>query len=122
MVEHVNWRSDPMVRAGLSLMSFLAMGLASAALAASPAAMDKPAASADSVGEVSADEHGLTRSYRLSWGVRAIGADKLHKLGLTGKGVTVAVIDSGLGKDVAGLQRNISNASIDIVPRRKTAR
>ena len=62
-----------------------------------------------------------SRAYRLSWGVRAIGADKLHALGLTGKGVTVAVIDSGLGGDAAGLSRNISNASIDILPGRKDA-
>jgi subtilisin family serine protease len=61
------------------------------------------------------------RSYRLSWGVRAIGADRLHAVGVTGKGVTVAVIDSGLGRDAAGLAKNLSNASIDIVPARKTA-
>ncbi len=60
-----------------------------------------------------------TRAYRLSWGVRAIGADKLHALGLTGKGVTVAVIDSGLSGASAGLAGNISNASIDIIPGRK---
>jgi subtilisin family serine protease len=60
-----------------------------------------------------------SRAYRLSWGVRAIGADRLHVLGITGKGVTVAVIDSGLGKDAAALAQNISNASIDIVPGRK---
>ncbi len=59
------------------------------------------------------------RAYRLSWGVRAIGADKLHALGITGKGVTVAVIDSGLGADAKALAHNISNASIDIIPGRK---
>ena len=60
------------------------------------------------------------RAYRLSWGVRAIGADRLHALGLTGKGVTVAVIDSGLGHDAAGLAKNLSNASMDIIPARKS--
>ncbi len=64
---------------------------------------------------------GEARAYRMSWGVRAIGADRLHRLGLTGKGVTIAVIDSGLGPDTAGLARNLSNASIDIVPRRRSA-
>ncbi|MEI9889466.1 MAG: S8 family peptidase [Caulobacteraceae bacterium] len=53
--------------------------------------------------------------------MRAIGADKLHAQGLTGKGVTVAVIDSGLGPDAAGLAKNLSNASIDIIPGRKSA-
>jgi subtilisin family serine protease len=61
------------------------------------------------------------RAYRLSWGVRAIGADRLHALGLTGKGVTVAVIDSGLGPAAAGLAKNLSNASMDIIPARKSA-
>jgi subtilisin family serine protease len=60
------------------------------------------------------------RSYRLSWGVRAIGADRLHQAGITGKGVTVAVIDSGLGPDAAGLAKSLSNASIDIIPARKS--
>lgn len=60
------------------------------------------------------------RSYRLSWGVRAIGADRLHQAGITGKGVTVAVIDSGLGADAAGLAKSLSNASIDIIPARKS--
>ena len=59
------------------------------------------------------------RAYRLSWGVRAIGADRLHNLGITGKGVTVAVIDSGLAGASAGLAHSISNASIDIIPGRK---
>ena len=61
------------------------------------------------------------RVSRLSWSVRAIGADRLHALGLTGKGVTVAVIDSGLGRDAAGLAKNLSNASMDIIPGRKSA-
>jgi subtilisin family serine protease len=64
-------------------------------------------------------EPATARAYRLSWGVRAIGADKLHALGVTGKGVTVAVIDSGLGPDATALSKNLSNASVDIVPRRK---
>lgn len=62
----------------------------------------------------------VERAYRLSWGVRAIGADRLHAAGVTGKGVTVAVIDSGLGADAKGLAKNLSNASIDIIPARKS--
>jgi subtilisin family serine protease len=65
-------------------------------------------------------DDGASRTYKLSWGVRAIGADRLHALGVTGKGVTVAVIDSGLGPDAAGLAKNLSNASIDIIPARKS--
>jgi serine protease AprX len=43
-----------------------------------------------------------------------IGASELHKVGITGKGVTVAIIDSGLGQfsalnqNTTGLQRNIT--------------
>ena len=70
----------------------------------------------------SAASHGNSadRSSRLSWSVRAIGADRLHALGVTGKGVTVAVIDSGLGPDAAGLAKSLSNASMDIIPGRKS--
>jgi subtilisin family serine protease len=86
-------------------------------------AIQAPAAFADSApakahAEAPADP--AARSYRLSWGVRAIGADRLHQAGITGKGVTVAVIDSGLGADAAGLAKNLSNASIDIIPARKS--
>jgi subtilisin family serine protease len=62
-----------------------------------------------------------SRAYRLSWGVRAIGADEIHARGVTGRGVTVAVIDSGLDDKARGLARHISNASADIVPGRSGA-
>lgn len=55
---------------------------------------------------------------RPSWAVQAIGADRLHELGLSGKGVIVAVVDSGLGGDGPALEHNLSVASVDIVPRR----
>jgi len=88
------------------------------------ALMMAPGAWADSTGAKAkgdgAKADGAARSYRLSWGVRAIGADKLHQAGITGKGVTVAVIDSGLGPDAAGLAKSLSNASIDIIPARKS--
>jgi len=66
------------------------------------------------------ETHPDRRAYRLSWGVRAIGADRLHNLGITGKGVTVAVIDSGRAGASSGLAHSISNASIDIIPARKS--
>jgi subtilisin family serine protease len=87
-----------------------ALGLALAIDAGSALAESKPAG---------AHANSVERAYRLSWGVRAIGADRLHAMGFTGKGVTVAVIDSGLGHDAAGLAKNLSNASIDIIPARK---
>lgn len=85
-------------------------------------ALPAPGAWADVAGAKSdkAAQAATARSYRLSWGVRAIGADRLHQAGFTGKGVTVAVIDSGLGPDAAGLAKSLSNASIDIIPARKS--
>ena len=106
---------------------FLAIGLTVAmsgvALASGPGAMADlkadPTTPAGVVNGFDNGDHAEARAYRLSWGVRAIGADRLHALGLTGSGVTIAVIDSGLGAAAAGLERNLSNASIDILPRRK---
>ncbi len=34
--------------------------------------------------------------YNLSWGVRKIGAEQIHNLGIKGSGVKVAIIDSGI--------------------------
>lgn len=101
------------VRVGLGLIA--ALMLSGAAMAAEPQAKSDSAAKPASKPSDSHD-----RAYRLSWSVRAIGADKLHALGLTGQGVTIAVIDSGLGKDAAGLSKNISDASVDLIPRRKS--
>jgi subtilisin family serine protease len=91
----------------------LGLALAAHAVVAGAATPDGSTAKADS-------ETPSARAYRLSWSVRAVGADKLHALGVTGKGVTVAVIDSGLGADAAELSKNLSNASIDIIPARKS--
>jgi subtilisin family serine protease len=100
------------VRGAKPLGKLLAAGLGlTVAISAGAALADAPAKPHASSAE---------RAYRLSWGVRAIGADRLHALGVTGKGVTVAVIDSGLGADAKGLAKNLSNASIDIIPARKS--
>jgi subtilisin family serine protease len=110
--------------------AFLGAGLALAVMAGLPPAAHAEMVSASLVDSLSPagaaqdtqkhNEDSLDRrAYRLSWGVRAIGADRLHSLGITGKGVTVAVVDSGLAGASAGLAHSISNASIDIVPGRK---
>ena len=97
----------------LGLMLALQAPAAFADAAAAKAHADTPVQGASS-------KDPAARSYKLSWGVRAIGADRLHQAGVTGMGVTVAVIDSGLGPDAAGLAKNLSNASIDIIPARKS--
>ena len=59
------------------------------------------------------------QAYRRELGACApIGADRLHQVGITGRGVTVALIDSGLGADAVGLAKSLSNASIDTHRRR----
>jgi subtilisin family serine protease len=113
--------------AGIGVTAFLGAGLALAILAGSAGAETVSASVSDGLAPAGAAQDTQkrnetsqeARAYRLSWGVRAIGADKLHALGVTGKGVTIAVIDSGLGKDAAALAHNLSNASIDIIPGRK---
>lgn len=93
-----------------SLGKVLAAALGLALMVAAPAAMAE-----------GAPQKAQDRASRLNWALHAIGADKLHALGITGKGVTVAVIDSGLGPDAAGLAKNLSNASVDIIPARKSS-
>jgi subtilisin family serine protease len=103
---------------GAAMAPFLVLAATSTAHADANTSNIGPAGAAQDAQKHN-EETAQSRSYRLSWGVRAIGADKLHALGFTGRGVTVAVIDSGLGSDAAGLSKNISNASIDILPGRK---
>jgi len=100
----------------LGVMLALQASAAFADAAAAKPHADNPTQGSSS----SSSKDPAARSYRLSWGVRAIGADRLHQVGITGKGVTVAVIDSGLGPDAAGLAKSLSNASIDIIPARKS--
>jgi subtilisin family serine protease len=56
--------------------------------------------------------------YRKSWGLEAIGAQAAYRAGLTGRGVTVAVVDCGLANAQRELLRNVSRKSIDIVGQR----
>ena len=53
--------------------------------------------------------------YRRSWGLEAIGARAAFQAGLTGKGVTVAVIDCGVSKAQREVMRNLSRRSLDVV-------
>lgn len=61
-----------------------------------------------------------TDEYRKSWGLEAIGARAAYNAGLTGKGVTVALVDCGLANAQRELMRNISKRSRDIVADRAT--
>lgn len=53
--------------------------------------------------------------YKKSWGLAAIGAHAAYDQGLTGKGVTVAIVDCGLNNAQRDLMRNVSRKSRDVV-------
>jgi subtilisin family serine protease len=56
--------------------------------------------------------------YRLSWGLGAIRADRAYARGLDGRGITVAMIDTGMTAASMGLFPNASPDSIDLVGKR----
>lgn len=56
--------------------------------------------------------------YGLSWGVRASRADLAYRRGATGRGIVVAMIDTGVDAASAQLFDHLSPASIDLVPGR----
>lgn len=59
--------------------------------------------------------------YRRSWGLEAIGAPAAYAVGLTGKGVTVAILDCGVAAARPEVLRNVSRRSADLIPGRKSA-
>jgi subtilisin family serine protease len=56
--------------------------------------------------------------YGLSWGVSASHADRAYSKGVTGRGVTVAMIDTGVGSAATQLFGHLAPASVDLVPGR----
>ena len=88
-----------MARAGHGVLAALA--LAVALMPAPPAAAKGP--------RVNSDE------YRKSWGLEAIGARSAYRAGLTGKGVTVAMVDCGISQAQREVMRNLSRRSRDVV-------
>lgn len=63
--------------------------------------------------------HPQSLEYRLSWGVKAVRATGAYRKGATGKGVVVAMIDTGIGPASAQLFSEVSPHSIDLVPKRQ---
>jgi subtilisin family serine protease len=86
--------------AGLGLLAVLAAML--------------PGAAADARGpRTNSDE------YKKSWGLEAIGARAAYDAGLTGKGVTVAILDCGIARAQREVLKNVSRRSTDVVAGRK---
>jgi subtilisin family serine protease len=85
--------------AGLGVLATLAVALA-------------PAGAGARGPRVNSDE------YKRSWGLEAIGARVAYDAGLTGKGVTVAIVDCGIAKAQREVLRNVSRRSTDVVPGR----
>eukprot|EP01041_Mallomonas_annulata_P032356 gene32356-54829_t len=91
-----------MSRAGLNIGAALTLALS---LVLAPAA-----ALAGTRGpRVDSDE------YKKSWGLEAIGARSAYAAGLTGKGVTVAMVDCGIARAQQDVMRNLSRRSKDVV-------
>jgi subtilisin family serine protease len=82
------------------------------ALAAVMAAFAPPAADARGP-RTNSDE------YKKSWGLEAIGARAAYDAGLTGKGVTVAIVDCGIALAQRDVLKNVSRRSTDVVPNRR---
>jgi subtilisin family serine protease len=57
--------------------------------------------------------------YRLSWGLQSIEADRAYARGITGAGVTVAMIDTGLESQRSKGLGSLSPLSTDLIPNRK---
>jgi subtilisin family serine protease len=60
-----------------------------------------------------------TVEYMLSWGVGASRADSAYRKGATGRGVVVAMIDTGLDASSTMMFRDLSPYSTDLVPSRR---
>jgi len=56
--------------------------------------------------------------YKKSWGLEAIGARVAYQAGLTGKGVTVAIVDCGIANAQRDVLKNVSRHSTDVAPNR----
>jgi subtilisin family serine protease len=84
-------------RAAVSLLAAVAVGFGAGAAVAAP--RPKPD----------------TDEYRKSWGLEAIGAQAAYAAGLSGRGVTVAIVDCGLHEAQRELMRNVSKKSTDVV-------
>ncbi|MEN5176118.1 S8 family peptidase [Brevundimonas diminuta] len=63
-----------------------------------------------------------TAEYQRNWGLDSTGAGAAWQTGATGKGVTVAVVDTGMSTAHQDLGSNVSPLSTDIIPGRNQLR
>lgn len=74
---------------------------------------DKPLAKDFSYSEGSGDR--TVDAPNVSWVIRATKADKLHAMGLSGRGVKVGILDSGIAADCKDLHQNtIEHRTFDL--------
>jgi subtilisin family serine protease len=107
-------RSWPMLIAGLTALSLLG----TAALAESIFGGD--AGSGQRPRPKRVERPKLTSfEYRMSWGLQSIEADRAYARGITGAGVTVAMIDTGVAAQRSAGLGNLSPLSTDLIPNRK---
>lgn len=64
------------------------------------------------------DVHHL-REFRRNWGIKAIRAGAAYAVGATGRGVKIAIIDTGIKAAPPDVLRNVSPHSIDLIGNRQ---
>ncbi|WP_340315628.1 S8 family peptidase [Rhizorhabdus argentea] len=89
----------------------LLLGLAAAALAAAPSF-------AFGISSSHSRPDRRSQEYLLSWGLSQIDVDRAYRKGDAGRGVTVAMIDTGLEGASRGMFAQLSPASLDLVRNR----
>ncbi|WP_233222048.1 S8/S53 family peptidase [Allosphingosinicella deserti] len=101
----------PRIVGGRSILS----ALLAASLAFAPTSVDARTETASQSARTFSHLRTRSLEYRLNWGVRAIRADRAYRKGATGKGVTIALLDTGIDGGPADLLANVSDRSIDVV-------
>lgn len=120
--------AQPVLRLRSRVQRLVACVVSAACIAASLAASAAPeeesapkTASRPPVDQVTRPD-GLDLDYeeefKRNWGIRASGAGAAYALGATGRGVKVAIIDTGMEAATPDVLRNVSPNSIDLISER----
>jgi subtilisin family serine protease len=119
-------RSGPRgkLRSALAALVALPLALAVSACATSDVQTVRLAQTPYVTGKVPRDRAPRTRrvprpgsgEYLRSWGVTAVGADAAYRASATGRGVTIALVDTGVPRGARDL--SVSRASVDLIENR----
>lgn len=118
---------NPNQKSGRRVVSVLASALALAACASGPpvpkppdyASWSRPATSQGQPPQRVLIPRASSPEYIRSWGVRQVNPEPAFRAGYTGRGVTIAVIDTGLVWAQPEVAVQAIKASTDLIPERK---